>query len=86
MVQITYVFDTVDLDIDNISKPILDAMKGLVYLDDRQIMDLVCSKRQRDQAHRIGNSSELFDAYLQSGREFIIVRVSLLDEPEVLLE
>ena len=77
MVSITYVFDDVDLDIDNISKPILDAMKGLIYVDDRQITDLICRKRHHDQAYSVENPSELFDAHLQSSKEFIVVRVSL---------
>jgi crossover junction endodeoxyribonuclease RusA len=33
------------MDIDNLPKPILDALKGLVYLDDTQITDVVCRKR-----------------------------------------
>ncbi len=34
MVTITYVYDEVPLDVDNIPKPILDALKGLVFSDD----------------------------------------------------
>ena len=31
---ITYFFDGAALDVDNIPKPILDALKGVVYFDD----------------------------------------------------
>jgi hypothetical protein len=31
--------------LDNMPKPILDALKGLVYVDDNQVTDLVCRKR-----------------------------------------
>ncbi len=82
-VSITYVFDAVDLDIDNISKPILDAMKGLVYVDDSQIMDLICRKRHHLRAYRVENPSELFDSYLQNSTEFIVVRVGPAYEPGV---
>ena len=34
-------------DVDNTSKPILDALKGLVYTDDFQVTDLVFRKRDR---------------------------------------
>ena len=34
VVIITYFFDGASLDVDNITKPILDALKGLVYSDD----------------------------------------------------
>ena len=33
------------LDVDNVPKPILDALKGLVYLDDKQVIDVVCRRR-----------------------------------------
>ena len=41
MVVITYYFKGGALDVDNMPKPILDALNGLVYADDRQITDLV---------------------------------------------
>ena len=40
-VTITYVSNWARLDIDNIPKPILDALTGLVYAADRQVADLV---------------------------------------------
>lgn len=45
MLTIIHFYDNVSMDIDNIPKPILDALKGLVYLDDEQITDVVCRKR-----------------------------------------
>jgi Holliday junction resolvase RusA-like endonuclease len=33
------------MDIDNIPKPISDALQGLVYLDDEQVTDVLCRKR-----------------------------------------
>ncbi len=32
-------------DVDNLAKPILDAMKGIVYCDDEQVSDLICRIR-----------------------------------------
>ena len=45
MVIITYVFEGPSLDVDNVPKPVLDALKGLVYEDDSQVTDLLCRKR-----------------------------------------
>ena len=45
IVTITYVYDDILLDVDNIPKPILDALKRVVYSDDDQIIDLLCRKR-----------------------------------------
>ena len=46
MVTITYVYADSPMDIvDNVPKPILDGLKGLVYFDDSQVTDLLCRKR-----------------------------------------
>ena len=39
MVTITYLYEGASLDVDNMSKPILDALKGLVYSDDAQVSE-----------------------------------------------
>ncbi len=41
---VMYFYVTTTLDLDNILKPILDAMKTVVYLDDDQIVDLIAIK------------------------------------------
>lgn len=45
MLQITYFYDSDQMDVDNIVKPIQDAMKGLAYVDDKQVSDLLVRKR-----------------------------------------
>lgn len=45
MFQINYFYDVIELDIDNIVKPIQDAINGLAYADDSQITDLIVKKR-----------------------------------------
>ena len=45
MVTITCLHRNRHFDLDNILKPILDAMKGLIYVDDEQITDLHYHKR-----------------------------------------
>lgn len=47
-VTLTCFFHGRGLDVDNIPKPILDAMNGLVYTDDEQVRDLRCRKRDLD--------------------------------------
>ena len=41
-VSITHLFDRAELDVDNMPKPILDALKGLIYSDDAAVTDLNC--------------------------------------------
>lgn len=45
MLTVTYFFTDVQMDVDNIPKPISDALNGLVYDDDAQITDVLCRKR-----------------------------------------
>ena len=54
-------------DVDNIPKPILDALNGLVYSDDAQVSDLLCRKRNREDDLRIENpSTALLDCLRES--------------------
>jgi crossover junction endodeoxyribonuclease RusA len=54
MLTIIYFYDAVEVDVDNILKPILDALKGLLY-DDNQIVDILCRKRNLNSNLRIEN-------------------------------
>lgn len=47
------------IDVDNIPKPILDAMNQLVYVDDSQVTDLLCRKRNLDERISFDNTSEV---------------------------
>ena len=42
MFTIIHFYDNRMLDVDNLPKPILDALKGLVFQDDAQVTDLIC--------------------------------------------
>jgi Holliday junction resolvase RusA-like endonuclease len=39
------VFPNVKPDLDNVVKAVLDALNGVVYLDDAQVVNLVATKR-----------------------------------------
>lgn len=41
MLTITSFYDSASIDVDNIPKPISDALKGLVYEDDKQVTDVL---------------------------------------------
>lgn len=61
---------------DNIPKPILDAMKGLVYLDDREVTDLVSRRRPLRGSHRAETVSAMLAKGLAHDREFLHIRIS----------
>ena len=71
------------LDVDNIPKPILDALKGLVYIDDDQVTDLVCRKRNLNDDLRVVNSSSVLAEGFDRGNEFLYVVVEDAPNQEV---
>ena len=75
MVTITYFFEGASLDVDNMPKPILDGLNGLVYSDDSQVTDLLCRKRPSDGDLGIDNFSTLFRATQELSEEFVHVNV-----------
>lgn len=80
---ITYFFDSTSFDVDYIPKPILDALKGMVFADDSQIFDLLCRKRDMNDNLQIQNPSpDLIDFLLQS-RQVLHIAVSNALEREV---
>lgn len=75
MVTITYFFDSAAPDVDNIPKPMLDALNGLVYLDDEQVTDILCRKRNLNNGLRIENPSSALTEGLSRGNDFLHVLV-----------
>ena len=76
MVVITYYFKGGALDVDNMPKPILDALNGLVYADDRQITDLVCRKRDRNRDLQFENPSSILVETLGRSEQFLHITVA----------
>ena len=73
--EITYFYDTAAPDVDNIIKPVQDALIGLVYHDDAAVTRTSSRKSRLDGAFRVrGVSTELASA-LAIGNEFLRVRV-----------
>lgn len=83
MVGITYYFKGESLDVDNMPKPILDALKGLVYADDDQITDLVCRKRDRDRDLQFENPSPVLLETLGRSEQFLHITVTEASSLEV---
>ena len=82
-VTITYVSSRARLDVDNIPKPILDALTGLVYADDCQVADLLCRRKSLEPNLRIRNASPLFYESFRAGEQFLHVIVSNAPVQEV---
>ncbi|AVH69799.1 RusA family crossover junction endodeoxyribonuclease [Nostoc sp. 'Lobaria pulmonaria (5183) cyanobiont'] len=84
MLQITYFYDSVQIDIDNIVKPIQDAIKGLAYVDDNQVSDLLVRKRNLSGNFRIENMTSTLAEGFARGNEFLHIVVINASNQEVL--
>lgn len=84
-IRITYFYEDVSPDVNNITKPIQDALKGLIFEDDRQIVNLTCRKRSIDGSFRIrGMSRELANGFI-IGRDFIHVMIAVPTDMQELI-
>ena len=81
---ITYFFDRSSLDVDNVPKPILDALNGLVYFDDSQVTDLLCRKRDLNAGLQLHSPSPSVLAMIGRSEQFlhIVVDDALSQEVE----
>jgi len=76
-IVVTNFYETAAPDVDNIVKPIQDALIGLVYIDDNQITDCNTRKRKIDGAFKVkGLSRALADGFVNY-KDFIHVKVVL---------
>ncbi len=85
MLQITYFYDSVQIDIDNIVKPIQDAIKGLAYVDDNQVSDLLVRKRNLSGNFRIENMTSTLTEGFARGNEFLHIVVIDAPNQEVII-
>jgi len=71
-------------DTDNIVKPVLDALNGVIYVDDYQITDFVSRRRNLRGSFRVmGMSRALADGFCK-GEEFLHILIEQAPDPEEL--
>jgi crossover junction endodeoxyribonuclease RusA len=84
MLQITYFYDSVAMDVDNIVKPIQDALIGLTYIDDTQVTDVLVRKRDLSGNFRIEDMTPILAEGFARGNEFLHIVVINNPDQEVL--
>ena len=62
-------------DVDNVAKPILDAIKGVIFADDTQVSDMICRRRYLDPKLEIKGGSPLLIETIANNRPFVHVSV-----------
>ena len=63
------------VDVDNMSKPIHDAMNNLVYEDDRQIRQAEITHVRIDAPMVIAGASKILVDAVQAGKPFVYIRI-----------
>lgn len=84
MLTITYFFEGSAMDVDNIPKPISDALNGLVYMDDSQLTDVLCRKRDLNADLRVINPSPVLAEGFERGKEFLYIVVESAPDQTVI--
>ena len=72
-----YISEFATRDRDNMAKPVLDAMQGLVYGNDRQVKALRVEWCDIEGTYVVRRMSPVVAAALSAGHEFLWVRVSV---------
>ena len=62
-------------DLDNLLKPIVDALQGIAYHNDRQISDLSGRRRDIDQSFKVRYMSPVLAMAFSDGRQFVHIEV-----------
>jgi crossover junction endodeoxyribonuclease RusA len=77
--------EAVRIDNDNLVKPILDALNGVVYRDDSLIVETHVSKKPIDGAYRVRHISPVLAHAFHIGSEFLYIQIEEFVEAGELL-
>lgn len=75
LLQLTYFHESAPLDVDNMIKPIQDALNGIVYVDDKQVARVVSSRADLNGPYRVRGLSEALASGFVSDRPFVHIKV-----------
>jgi crossover junction endodeoxyribonuclease RusA len=76
-ISMTYYYEGDTPDVDNIIKPIQDALNGVVFVDDQQLAETKSRKRPLDGSYQIKGASAVLLSAFSEAKEFLHVRVEL---------
>lgn len=85
MLKVTYFYDSVGIDVDNIVKPIQDAIIGLAYIDDDQVTDVLVRKRNLSGNFKVEKMTSTLAEGFSRGNEFLHIVVIDAPDQEVLI-
>lgn len=83
-VVLVHFFKDGALDVDNMIKPILDALSGIVFEDDRQVAQVLARKTELVTGRQVLNASPDVVAAIERGADFVYVSVESAPEHGVM--
>lgn len=76
IVSITNYYTASPPDVDNIIKPILDALQTVVYINDEQVYKVICEKADLSKIERLQNPSPLLAVAVEKYDELLHIIVT----------
>ena len=73
--RVTYYCEMAIGDVDNLVKPIQDALQGVAHVNDRQISDVIGRRRSIDGSFRVRYMSPVLAMAFTDGRPFVHIEV-----------
>jgi crossover junction endodeoxyribonuclease RusA len=73
--DIVYYAEGVSGDLDNLLKPIQDALQGIAYNNDKQVRELKGARRDIDERYKVRFMPVVLGAAFADGRPFIHIRI-----------
>jgi len=75
-ITLVYFYEEAALDVDNLLKPIQDALVGLVFSDDFIVTDAICRRRQLGGTFDLSRASPVLIEGFEYGNEFVYVHIA----------
>jgi len=75
LLDVVYYAEGVSGDLDNLLKPIQDALQGIAYNDDKQVRELKGARRDIDASYKVRFMPLVLGAAFADGRPFIHIRL-----------
>ena len=69
-----------DFDTDNISKPICDALQGIVYYNDHQLMERIARRKDINGRYHIRGAPPEIVLAIRDGVEFVSIQIERVGE------
>ena len=82
---LVFLYDSDPIDVDNIIKPILDALKEVVYPDDVLITDVTAYRRQFADAFDLATLPKVLVTAILNEKECVYVRICAGPTPQLAL-